>query len=149
MSGRWDVFTSVLGGQRDALIQFRRSTGPTSDSSKWSYFKAEKASATEIPGPEGGSGMFLQALVNHTDAEGYTLISVRYPPNTKVPRHSHDVPQVVMVLEGELRQGNRRLGPGAGYYTPAGGAYVVTAGADGAHVIEFRHNPMTFSTDWK
>jgi hypothetical protein len=133
----------------DDQVKFRRSTGPTSESTKWSYFKADESDATEIPGPDGRSGMYLQALVNHTDADGYSLISVRYPPNTKVPRHSHDVPQVVMVLEGELRQGNRRLTAGCGYYSPADAAYVVSAGPEGAHVIEFRHSPMTFSTDWK
>jgi quercetin dioxygenase-like cupin family protein len=132
-----------------SLVEFRRSTGPTSVSTKWSYFRADLSEATEIPGPDGGSGMFLQALVNHTDPDGYTLISVRYPPNSRVPRHSHDTAQIVLVLEGELRQGNRRFTAGCGYYTPPGAAYVVSAGDEGAHIVEFRHSPMTFSTDWQ
>ena len=136
-------------GNHDAVVQFRRSTGPESVSTKWSYFEADASRATEIPGPDGGSGTFLQALVNHTDADGYSLISVRYPPNAQVPRHSHDTAQIVLVLEGELRQGNRRLTAGCGYYTPTDAAYILSAGDEGAHVLEFRHSPMTFSTDWK
>jgi quercetin dioxygenase-like cupin family protein len=139
----------MLLNNHEAVVAFRRSTGPSSDSSRWTYFRADQAEATEIPGPDGGSGNFLQALVNHTDPNGYSLISVRYPPNTKVPRHSHDTAQIVVVLEGELRQGSRRLTTGCGYYTPANAAYVVSTGGEGAHVLEFRHNPMTFSTDWQ
>jgi len=130
------------------IVQFRRSTGPTSDSTRWSFFSAEQANATPIIGRDGPTGSYLQALVNHTDADGYSLISVRYPPNTTVPRHSHDVAQIVVVLEGELRQGRRTFPVGSGYYSPAGAPYVVSSGDSGAHVLEFRHNPLTFTTDW-
>jgi len=132
----------------DRLIEFRRSTGATSESSRWTYFEIDADAATEIVVDGVRTGSYLQALVNHTDADGYSLLSVRYPASAKVARHRHDVAQIVLVLEGELWQGNRRLPAGSGYYTPPNAPYRLQAGSEGALVLEFRHNPMTFTTDW-
>jgi hypothetical protein len=132
----------------DGVVEFRRSTGPTSDSSRWTYFDINGQPATEIVVDGASTGSFLQALVNHTDDDGYCLISVRYPPGAVVPRHRHDVAQIVLVLEGEIRQGNRRIPAGAGYYSPPRAPYRLEVGDEGARVLEFRHNPMTFTTEW-
>jgi quercetin dioxygenase-like cupin family protein len=90
----------------------------------------------------------LKALVNPSDGSGCSLQAVRYQPNSVVPRHSHSVAQIVFVLEGEARQGNRVFGPGCGYYTPAGSVYSVQAGPDGVTLIEFRPTPLDFASDY-
>ena len=37
-----------------------------------------------------------------------------------------------------MRQGNRVLGPGAGYFTPADQVYTFVAGPEGCRYVEFR-----------
>jgi hypothetical protein len=44
------------------------------------------------------------------------------------------------VLEGEVRQGNRRFGPGSGMFVPAGSTYGVQYGPEGARYLEIRHS---------
>lgn len=67
-----------------------------------------------------------------------SLIEYSFQPNFVVPRHHHDTDQIVLVLEGNLKQGNRELGPGDGYFTPAGTTYSVSAGEEGCRFVEFR-----------
>jgi len=129
-----------------------QSAGPTSTSDRWSFFDVDAMDETPVitadqPDPAAAS-TFLKALVNHTDAEGFSLQRVRYAPGAYVPRHSHDVAQVVMILEGAAYLGNRRFGPGQGYYTPAGKGYSVQVGEEGVTLIEFRHSPLTIETVW-
>jgi hypothetical protein len=49
---------------------------------------------------------------------------------------------VVLVVEGSVRQGGRVLGPGSGYYTPAGAAYALQVGPEGCSYVEFRHTRL-------
>jgi hypothetical protein len=43
------------------------------------------------------------------------------------------------VLTGEVRLGTRRLGPGGGFFVPAGKAYGYAAEVEGSEVLELRH----------
>ena len=122
----------------------RQIAGPATDPSRLSFFDMSRLPL--VPVPERPHS--IQALVNPVGAEGCSLLAVHYPPNMEVQRHRHDVPQIVLVLEGELRQGKHVLGPGAGYYTPAGMAYKLVAGSEGARLVEFRPTALTFSTEW-
>src|SRR5215831_15251026 len=106
-----------------------QSAGPTSTSDRWHFFDLNGLAETPVitadqPDPAQAT-IFLRALVNHTDESGFSLQAVRYAPGAYIPRHHHDVAQVVLVLEGEAFLGNRRVGPGQGYYTPAGKGYSV------------------------
>jgi len=138
--------------RRDRERSIMQSAGPLTTSDKVSFFDLNTMPVVSVmsedtPDPE--SAMIkIQAPVNHSDAGGYSLLCVRYAPDAVVPRHRHDVAQVVLVLEGELWQGNRRFGPGMGYFTPAGSAYAVKAGPDGVRLVEFRHSPLAFETEW-
>ena len=79
---------------------------------------------------------------------GYSLVESTVSPGTRVPRHSHNVPQTVLILEGSMRQGRRELGPGAGYFTPADTGYTFVAGPDGCRYVEFRQAAVeTVTTD--
>lgn len=82
--------------------------------------------------------MKARALVLDEEGNGPSLVEYWFAPNFCVPRHHHDTDQIVLVLEGELRQGNRVMGPGDGYFTPCDGNYSVTAGPDGCKLLEFR-----------
>lgn len=81
---------------------------------------------------------WFQPLVVQPEANGFSLVAYRFAPNHTTPRHYHDGDQIVFVLEGEVRLGNRKLGPGTGYFTAAGQTYSITAGPEGARIMEFR-----------
>jgi hypothetical protein len=134
----------------DRVVEFRRSTGPVSSSDRWSFFDVNELPGVTIPrsDSDAGEGMKVRALINHSDENGYSLTCVRYPPNMRVPRHRHSVPQISLVLEGDVRQGNRLIPAGCGYYTPANAPYGLRVGEAGAVIVEFRHDPMTFTTEW-
>ncbi len=71
---------------------------------------------------------------------GMSLYHVWFGPNLPLFRHSH--PRfgdcLYYVVAGELILGNRRLGPGSGFFVPNGHPYKYTAGPAGVEVLEFR-----------
>ncbi|HKE75641.1 MAG TPA: cupin domain-containing protein [Acidimicrobiales bacterium] len=142
--------TAAERRQREGSLM--QSAGPLTTSDKVTFFDLEAMPVlpvmTEDTADPESAMIKIQAPVNHSDPSGYSLLCVRYAPGAVVPRHRHDVAQVVLVLDGELWQGNRRFGPGAGYFTPAGSAYTVKAGPEGVRLVEFRHSPLTFETEW-
>lgn len=86
----------------------------------------------------------FQPLLNQTDDNGWSVTCYIVPPEGErsphgVPRHFHEEDQVFVVLEGEVRQGNRRFGPGSGMFVPAGNTYGVQYGPEGARYLEIRH----------
>jgi anti-sigma factor ChrR (cupin superfamily) len=44
--------------------------------------------------------------------DGWEMQVVRCEPGARFPVHTHERPEFLFVLEGELVQGGRRLGPG-------------------------------------
>jgi hypothetical protein len=131
-----------------------QSAGPPTDPAKMSFFDLQAMPWTgvvtgrERPEDVGNPMTSLKALVNPNGDEGCSLQAVKYRPNAVVPRHRHDVAQIVLILEGEARLGNRVFKPGAGYYTPAHFAYSVQAGPDGVTLVEFRPTPLNFRSDY-
>jgi hypothetical protein len=130
---------------------FMQTAGPLTKVDRTVFFDSHSMPETPVPGTEvgpEGAMINLQALVNPDQPEGCSLLGVRYTPNAVIERHKHNVAQIVVVIEGELRQGSRRFGPGEGYYTPEGAAYAVKAGPGGVKVLEFRPGWLQFSTEW-
>jgi mannose-6-phosphate isomerase-like protein (cupin superfamily) len=86
----------------------------------------------------------FQPLLNQTDDNAWSVTCYIVPPESErsphsVPRHHHEEDQVFVVLEGEVRQGSRRFGPGSGMFVPAGSTYGVQYGPEGARYLEIRH----------
>jgi mannose-6-phosphate isomerase-like protein (cupin superfamily) len=86
----------------------------------------------------------FQPLLNQTDDNAWSVTCYVVGPEGErsphgVPRHYHEEDQVFIVLEGEVRQGNRRFGPGSGMFVPAGNTYGVQYGPEGARYLEIRH----------
>jgi len=78
--------------------------------------------------------------VRAVHGERITFGIVELEPNSVVPEHAHENEQLGMVLSGSLsfRIGNesRDLGPGGTWCIPANAPHEVTAGPDGAVVID-------------
>ncbi|HEY7142443.1 MAG TPA: cupin domain-containing protein [Methylomirabilota bacterium] len=56
-----------------------------------------------------GTGIFVKDVAV---ADGWEMQIVRVEPGARFPVHTHAGPEFLFVLEGELVQAGRRLGPG-------------------------------------
>ena len=92
------------------------------------------------------AGARVVALFSHAGPEGLSLVHVRFAPHYMLPRHSHDADCLYYVVSGSISVGTRVVGPGAGFYVPAGAPYGYQAGPDGVELLEFR-NATTFGID--
>jgi mannose-6-phosphate isomerase-like protein (cupin superfamily) len=137
---------------REFQAYLMQSAGPRSTSDKWTFFDMNEMPWRAVGLEEGldpdATHTCIKALVNHTDGEGFSMQAVKYLPGAEVARHRHDVAQIVFVVEGSASLGNKFIGPGEGYYTPAFAPYKVKAGPEGVVMLEFRHSPLNFSTEW-
>lgn len=52
--------------------------------------------------------------------DGWEMQVVRMEPGARFPVHTHERPEFIFVLEGELVQGGRRMGPGWASVASAG-----------------------------
>jgi quercetin dioxygenase-like cupin family protein len=120
-----------------------RSAGPVTSVAELSYFDIHQMPEQQVS-PE----MSIQALVNHDEDDGQSMLMVRHAPGSVTPTHSHDVDQIVLVLDGAISQGNRTFRPGTGFFTPKGKRYMLRAEDEGTVRVEWRPSPLRFSTDW-
>jgi quercetin dioxygenase-like cupin family protein len=73
-------------------------------------------------------------------AGGFSVVTVEFGPGYLLPRHSHSSDCLYYIVAGELEMGARVLGPGDGFFLPAGQPYAYRAGAAGVRLLEFRHS---------
>jgi quercetin dioxygenase-like cupin family protein len=83
----------------------------------------------------------MQILFADVENNGLSVGAYSFPANFTFPRHWHDSDQIIYVLEGVLKHGNKAMHPGEGYFTRAGAVYSFTAGPAGVKFLEFR--PVT------
>jgi anti-sigma factor ChrR (cupin superfamily) len=55
------------------------------------------------------SGVFVKDIAI---TDGWEMQLVRFEPGTRLPVHRHERPEFLFILEGELVQAGRRMGPG-------------------------------------
>ena len=63
------------------------------------------------------SGVFVKDIAV---TDGWEMQIVRFEPGARFPLHTHERPEFVFILEGELVQAGRRLGPGWASVASAG-----------------------------
>jgi len=78
------------------------------------------------------------------DENSPQLVELRSEPNSEIRIHSHDEDEIIYVLSGEMRIGNRKLAPGATLPVPGGVFYGFHAGPEGLVILNFR--PRTDSS---
>ena len=54
-------------------------------------------------------GVFVKDIAT---TDGWEMQIVRFEPGARFPLHTHERPEFLFILEGELVQDGRRLGPG-------------------------------------
>lgn len=79
-------------------------------------------------------------VARRVQGERITLALVELAPNAEVPGHQHEAEQLGMVIAGSvsfaLGDERRELGPGGTWRIPSLVPHQVTAGPDGATVID-------------
>ena len=63
------------------------------------------------------SGVFVRDIAV---TDGWEMQMVRCEPGARFPVHTHESPEFLFILEGELVQAGRRLGPGWASVSGAG-----------------------------
>jgi hypothetical protein len=102
----------------------------------WNEIPEEQAPTAENNVP--GQVVIAQGLTGDEYEDGLSLGLYYVGPGVGAPRHYHDSDQIIVVLEGELTVGKRRLRTGAGYFTKRGQQYSFKAGPRGCRFLEFR-----------
>ena len=72
--------------------------------------------------------------------DGFSLVSLDFPPGAMLPRHSHSADCLYYIVSGGIVLGTRELGPGDGFFVPAEQPYGYRAGLEGVVLLEFRHS---------
>ena len=82
-----------------------------------------------------------ETLVNF-HAEGsddlLQLFEVKLPANAKQRVHAHEHDEIIYVVAGAMRVGNRTLKPGSSMFVAGETFYSFEAGPDGLHYLNFR-----------
>lgn len=74
------------------------------------------------------------------------LVEIRYLPDTEIQLHSHDEDEIMYILAGSMRLGERTIGAGTSLYIAGGTFYGFRAGAEGLHILNFRpRNDISFN----
>ena len=66
------------------------------------------------------------------------LFEARIAADEIVSLHAHAADEIIYILDGELRMGRKRLGPGSSAYICGNTLYGFSAGADGVRFLNFR-----------
>jgi hypothetical protein len=99
---------------------------------------AARAALPEFTAAGGTFGMVLFGDPDRADDGGVSLVRTWFAPNFVLPRHSHSVGCLYIVVAGEVHLGRQVLAVGDGFHVSADAPYGYTAGPEGAEVLEFR-----------
>lgn len=72
------------------------------------------------------------------DPETPQLLEMRLNPHTLIAPHSHDLGEIIYVVEGSLHWGNHALAAGGSMFIPANTPYSFTAGEAGVRLLNIR-----------
>jgi hypothetical protein len=119
------------------------------DDLRWTQVKVSSDGHEFTGRPESLESVDFGAHFEHgmwnafVDAGSFNVLGVKLAPDFTIPRHHHNIDQLVLVHEGEVWLGNQCFRPGDAYFTRAEHPYSITAGPEGAIVFEIRHDPIT------
>jgi mannose-6-phosphate isomerase-like protein (cupin superfamily) len=85
-----------------------------------------------------------KVLYRQDQPDGVSLIHAWQKPGKVMLRHSHDSDCLYYLVAGSIHLGNRTLGPGDGFFVPAGHPYGFVAGSEGAELLEIRPGATSF-----
>ncbi|MDG2002763.1 MAG: hypothetical protein P8J20_05465 [Novosphingobium sp.] len=110
----------------------------TGDQLPWlvSGIRAENEAAKAIL-EDGGAASAYKIREPGTESDPQ-LVELRFHPHEEVELHSHDETEIMYILKGSMKLGEREVGPGTSITIEGGVFYGFTAGAEGVHFLNFR-----------
>jgi hypothetical protein len=70
---------------------------------------------------------------------GFSLVQTWFKRDYPLLLHSHNADCLYYIIAGGIRLGTEDLGPGDGFFVPAGARYKYRPGPEGVELLEFRH----------
>jgi quercetin dioxygenase-like cupin family protein len=128
--------------QQTAMTFFRAEDAPTLDDDGMMTIgpiEIDPAAVEAVDFRLLGAGQHVTVLFKGEGPDGFSLVSARFAPGYRLPRHSHSADCLYYVVSGEAHMGSRVLKPGDGFFILAEAPYAYTAGPEGVEVLEFRH----------
>lgn len=75
---------------------------------------------------------------DRNDPDGLELLEIFYPPGAVISLHAHEEDEIIYVVEGAIRLGNRSYGKGSSVFVARQTLYGFEAGPEGLHMVNFR-----------
>lgn len=72
------------------------------------------------------------------DPNGLDLLEIYYPPNAVITVHAHEEDEIIYVVDGAIRLGNRLYPKGSSVFVARQTLYGFEAGPEGLHMVNFR-----------
>jgi quercetin dioxygenase-like cupin family protein len=66
------------------------------------------------------------------------MFEIRAPANAQFNAHSHDLDEIILVVEGEIQAGSQVVRAGGSMYVTGGTVYAFRAGPEGVRFFNFR-----------
>ena len=129
-----------MNGTEQARFEiFRRSNAPNLEESGILTDAGTPESDLEAIGEavEAGLGAGYETRVLYATPK-FSLVYLWYKSGFPLPRHTHDVDCLYVVIGGSLKLGTEELAAGDGFFVGADVPYAYTAGDEGVEVLEFR-----------
>ncbi len=94
-----------------------RGQGSTMSILEHGFFRSVKVDDLSWSPSTMASGVFVKDIAV---TDGWEMQIVRFEPGTRLPVHTHESPEFLFILVGELVQAGRRMGPGWASVASAG-----------------------------
>lgn len=72
------------------------------------------------------------------DPNGLDLLEIYYPPHAVITVHAHEEDEIIYVVDGAIRLGNRSYPKGSSVFVARQTLYGFEAGPEGLHMVNFR-----------
>ena len=102
-----------------------------------------RAVAPEIAARMSPAERDADVRILHPGSGELQLFEARIAADAEVSLHAHASDEIIYILEGELRIGRKRLGPGASVFVGAETLYGFRAGPQGVRFLNFRGDGNT------
>ncbi|RYD87229.1 MAG: hypothetical protein EOP61_35995 [Sphingomonadales bacterium] len=105
-----------------------------------SNFETLRSMVPEAEQPKYGQTELDSTLwfIEPGDKESLQLFEVDYLPDADIAVHAHDEDEIIYILGGEMRLGNRVLKPGGSIFIAGNTLYSFKAGPEGLRMLNFR-----------
>jgi hypothetical protein len=149
----WFPMFGAVSGQVDFETGEHRRIDASNATFHWSDGGSLANAPVDMPATF-ADGMFLTS--KPIDVPGFNRNPLRVRPHFRVPRHHHNLPEMILVFRGTYiigyeedgKEVARTVGPGEYFISRPGTPYTMTAGPEGVTYIETWPVPASHLHTW-